>query len=228
MHRWWSISFPRKGLSGEIFGVVLGGAGLSCMLQNIHYPLASPPGFDQWHPSITATSKPLTDFPNTPRRQSCPCWKPLHCLCEKKSMCREEISYSWMLLVSSFSSFFLLNSLTLWKCSLQDEPSIRESAWESLEIKTIFFSKQLEVCLLRLSQPKGQLYHDPWRESECLLTSTSAEWTGGSFCHFPSSQPRLYFSFVHPTISPMLLVSVWPLAWQWERETQPRPTALGV
>lgn len=178
MHRWWLISFSLKGLAGEIFGAVFWGAGLPCMLQNIHYPLASPPGFDQWHPPITATTKPLTDFPNTLWRQPCPCWKPLHWLCEKKSMCREEISYSWMLLLSSLFSFFLLNSLKLWKCSLQDETFIRESAWESLEIQTIFFSKQLKVCLLRLNQPKGQLYHDPWRESECLLSSTSAEWTG--------------------------------------------------
>lgn len=228
MHRWWSISFPLKGLSGEIFGVVFGGCRVVLYAAEHSLPI----GLTSWiwpmasfnHSNIKTAHR----FSKHPRRQSCPCWNPLHCLCEKKSMCREEISYSWMLLVSSFSSFFLLNSLTLWKCSLQDEPSIQESAWESLEIKTIFFSKQLEVCLLRLSQPKGQLYHDPWRESECLLTSTSAEWTGGSFCHFPSSQPRLYFSFVHPTISPMLLVSVWPLAWQWERGTQPRPTALGV
>lgn len=228
MHRWWLIAFSLKGLAGEIFGAVFWGARLPCILQHIHYPLASPPGFDQWHPPITATTKPLIDFPNTPRRQPCPCWKPLHWLCEKKSMCREEISYSWMLLLSSLFSFFLLNSLKLWKCSLQDEPFIRESAWESLEIKTIFFSKQLKVCLLRLNQPKGQLYHDPWWESECLLSFTSAERTGGSCCHFPGSQLRLYFSSVHPTISPRLLVSVCPLACQWERRTQPRPTALGV
>lgn len=143
------IAFSLKGLAGEILGAFLWGAGSPRMLQNIHYPLTSPPGCDRWHPPITATTKPLTGFPNTPRRRSCPCWKPPHWLCEKESMCREEISYSWMLLSSSLFSFFLLSSLKLWQCSLQDEPFIRESAWESLEIKAIFFSKQLKVCLLR-------------------------------------------------------------------------------
>lgn len=120
-------------------GVLFGGAGLSvCCRTFFIYPWASPPGFDQWQPSITATSTRLPGSPNPsphpplPPRQSCPCWKPLHWLCEKKSMCGEEISYSWMPLVSSSFSLFLLNSLTLWKCSLQNEPSIRESAWENL------------------------------------------------------------------------------------------------